>query len=191
MESIKEQKSKLREIVKERLRALAPKTRRDSDAAICERIIARPEYQSAQTIFAFVGVDWEIDTGAILADAFARGKWVAVPLCVGKGIMEARLINSLEDLVPGFYDIPEPRRETTLCQPQEIDFGVIPCISCSTQGRRLGQGGGYYDRFLEEATFPCAAVCREIALVEDIPLEPWDQPVDCVVTENKIYCLTE
>lgn len=188
MDSIKAHKTALRGEIKKRLEALAPEVKRNSDAAICKGIIALPQYQAAQTIFSFVGVGWEVDTKPILEDAFAQGKEVAVPLCTGKGIMEARFINSLADLVPGFYDIPEPRRETVLCPPENIDFGMIPCIACSPAGKRLGQGGGYYDRFLEQGSFPCAALCRGLALIDDLPLEPWDKLVDCVVTETKVYC---
>lgn len=191
MSTVCEQKTALRKAVKKRLRALDPETARLSAAAICGRVENLPEYRRAKTIFAFVGVQWEIDTRELLLHALAGGKRVAVPLCVGPGIMEARLIVSLDELTPGVHDIPEPMAHCPVCPPDEIDFAVIPCVSCDRNGMRLGQGGGFYDRFLEHASFPNAAICRDIALEQAIPVEPWDRPVDCVVTETQIHCRRE
>lgn len=187
MNSIYDQKAALRKAVRNRLRALEAEAASASSAAICQQVIALPEYKNADTIFAFVGVDWEIDTEALLRHALDSGKQVAVPLCVEKGIMEARLIRSLDDLLPGEYDIPEPAAHSPLCPPEKIDFAVLPCVACDKNGMRLGQGGGFYDRFLEKSSFPHVAICRDIAIEEEIPVEPWDQPVECVVTETAIY----
>jgi 5-formyltetrahydrofolate cyclo-ligase len=158
-----------------------------SAAAIRGQVEALPEYQRAGTVFAFVGAKWEIDTKELLRNALAAGKRVAVPLCVGPGIMEARLISGLDELAPGAYGIPAPLASCPVCPPAEIDFAVIPCVACDRAGRRLGQGGGYYDRFLAGAAFTKAAICRDIGLVDRIPAEPRDHPVDCVVTETAVY----
>ena len=67
------------------------------------------------------------------------------------GVMELRQIDAMSRLVPGAYGIPEPTRETPLIGTDEVDFAVIPCLSCSHSGLRLGKGGGFYDRFLSGA----------------------------------------
>lgn len=187
MGSISEGKNALRSATRKKLRELDSAAAEKSNGAICRNVEGLPEYQGAGTIFAFVGVQWEVDTRELLLHALEHGKKVAVPLCTGPGIMEARFIRGLDELTPGAYRIPEPLKSCPLCPPAEIEFAVIPCVSCDRDGMRLGQGGGFYDRFLEAASFPSAALCREIALAERIPAEPWDRPVDCVVTEAQVY----
>jgi 5-formyltetrahydrofolate cyclo-ligase len=187
MNPVYEQKVILRKSIRKKLRTLDPETARLSAAAICKQVLDLPDYRNAKTVFAFVGVQWEIDTKDLLLLALSSGKRVAVPLCLVAGIMEARLIRSLNELVPGAYGIPEPTVKCPVCPPAEIDFAVIPCVSCDRACMRLGQGGGYYDRFLEHASFFNAAICRDIAILESVPVEPWDRPVDCVVTETTVY----
>ncbi|MBR6352178.1 MAG: 5-formyltetrahydrofolate cyclo-ligase, partial [Firmicutes bacterium] len=54
-------------------------------------------------------------------------------------------------------------------------------------GRRLGNGGGYYDRFLEKYHPPMAIVCREKLMADDVPLEPFDATGPVVVTETGVF----
>jgi len=103
------------------------------------------------------------------------------------GIMELRVVASLDELVPGAYGILEPAADTVCLTPDEVDFAVLPCLSCSRGGHRLGQGGGYYDRFLSTYRGSAALLCRERLLREDVPVEPHDMPVPWVVTENGLY----
>ena len=187
MSAIREQKAALRKAIRQKLRQMDKKEARLSDEMILARVKKLPAYQKANTIFAFVGVKWEIHTDALIRDALLKGNRVAVPLCVKPGIMEARLIRSMAELKPGIMDIPEPKEHCPVCPPREIDFALIPCVSCDSSCMRLGQGGGFYDRFLAESHFFKAAVCRDLAITRAIPTEPWDLPVDCVVTETALY----
>ena len=90
-------------------------------------------------------------------------------------------------LAPGAYGIPEPTRETPLIGTDEVDFAVIPCLSCSRSGLRLGKGGGFYDRFLAAYRGSAVLVCPERLVREDIPMEPHDRPVPRVLTEAGLY----
>lgn len=107
-----------------------------------------PEYQSAGTIFCFVGTGREIDTRPILRHALNSGKTVCVPLCTTPGQMELRRITALEELRPGKFHIPEPPADAPCVAVDEVDLAILPCLSCNHLGQRLGRGGGYYDRFL-------------------------------------------
>jgi len=185
--SVSEQKTLLRNVIRKQLRALDAEAVKLSNTAIYRQAINLPEYKRAKTVFAYVGVGWEIDTWNILRHALFHRKRLLVPLCVGNGVMEARMIRNLGDLIPGAYGIPEPKKSCPAFPPAVIDFAFIPCVTCDKNGMRLGQGGGYYDRFMADATFANAALCRDIALADTIPAEPWDLPVDCVVTETEIH----
>ena len=141
----------------------------------------------AQTVFAFVGSAREIDSTEFLTETLRQGQRLCVPLCTGPGIMELRRIASFDDLAPGAYGIPEPKADCPAVPLDEIDFAVIPCVSCDREGHRLGQGGGFYDRFLAAYRGPAYLVCRERLLRSEIPMEPHDAIIHWVVTEKALY----
>ena len=181
------EKERLRKEIRGRLRAIPPAEAKQSNALICRRLLQLPEYNRARMILGFAGINWEIRLTAFFAQALADGKRIALPRVTGPGQMEIRTVSSLRDLVPGAYGIPAPSGDEAICARADIDLAVVPCVSCDKSCRRLGQGGGFYDRFLTAAGFPSAAVCRDAGMAEEIPAAPWDQPVDLVVTETQVY----
>ncbi len=183
----KEEKQLLRRAVRAAERALPQDYQKQSSASICRYLSAMPEYLAAGAVFCFVGTGLEIDTRPFLLDALARGKRLCVPLCVGDGLMELRQITGLDQLRPGAYGIPEPGPDAPSVSLDEVDFAVIPCLSCDHLGRRLGRGGGFYDRFLSKYRAAAVLVCRERLIREELPVEPHDCPVPWVVTEKGLY----
>lgn len=182
-----EEKQQLRKTIRALERELPTAYKAESSAAIARHLLAMPEYQEAGTVFCFVGTAREIDTTAILQDALDAGKRLCVPLCVGDGIMELRQITAFGQLLPGAYGILEPAGDCPRVEPDVVDFAVLPCLSCSHSGHRLGQGGGFYDRFLARYRGGAVLVCRERLIREDIPVEPHDCPVPWVLTERGLW----
>lgn len=173
--------------IRHRMKTLDDTYCHTSDEKIFQSVVSLPEYQMASVIFCYISVGREVDTRKLLHQAWADGKRTAVPRCIGKGIMEAYEITSYDDLVPGLYHIPEPSATCTLISLHEIDLSVVPCISCDRTKRRLGHGGGYYDRYLSGLSAPSVALCREQLLLDEVCCETHDQPVDFLITENTIY----
>ena len=182
-----EEKQRLRRVIRELERQLSPRYKAESSRAIAAHLLAMPEYQTAGTVFCFVGTKREVDTRPILEDALAAGKRLCVPLCTEPGIMEPREITDLGQLVPGAYGILEPSADAPWVEVDEVDFAVLPCVTCNHLGQRLGQGGGYYDRFLTHYRGGTVLLCREKLIREEIPLEPRDMPVPWVLTERGLY----
>lgn len=182
-----EEKQQLRAVMRARERQLSDRYRRESDQAIAAHLTAMPEYQAAGTIFCFVGTPHEIDTCPILENALATGKRLCVPLCTGPGMMELRQITTLSQLSPGAYGIPEPPEDAPTVSVDETDFAILPCLTCNHLGHRLGQGQGYYDRFLAHYRSGAVLLCREKLIREEIPLEPHDYPIPWVLTERGLY----
>lgn len=173
--------------IRNRTKALEPAYCRMADAAIIDHILELSEYQAASCIFCYISINREINTRPLIEHAWRAGKRVAVPRCTGKGMMALFEIHSYDDLISGSYHIPEPGACCTPVSADEIDFAIIPCLSCDRRHNRLGHGGGYYDRYLEHAAFPAAAVCREKLLLDNVCCEKHDQPVSIVITETGIY----
>ena len=128
-----------------------------------------------------------MDTRPILENVLAAGKRLCVPLCAGDGIMELRAVTVLDQLVPGAYGILEPLADAPKVDVDEVDFAILPCVTCNHLGQRLGRGGGYYDRFLAHYRGGTVLLCREKLIREEIPLEPRDMPVPWVLTERGLY----
>lgn len=182
-----EEKQHLRQAVRRLEAGLSAAYLAKSGAAIAAHLLAMPAYQAAETVFCFVGVGTEIDTRPVLENALSAGKRVCVPLCAAPGLMELRQIVDLSQLVPGAYGIPAPPPESPVVPADGVDFAVIPCMACSHGGRRLGRGGGYYDRFLGQYRGGTVLVCRGRLIREEIPVESHDMPVPWVLTERALY----
>ena len=182
-----EEKRQLRAVIRTLVRQLPEEYTHRADQAIAARLLAMPEYLEAGTVFCFVSTSWEINTRPILEDVLSSGRALCVPLCVGDGIMELRQISSLAELTPGTYGILEPSADSPRVEPDAVDFAVLPCLSCDHAGRRLGQGGGYYDRFFSVYRGGAILLCRERLIRAEIPTEPHDYPVPWVLTEAGLF----
>lgn len=187
--NIKEQKQELRREIKEKISLFSSRYCEEADQKIFNYATSLPEYMSSETIFCYVGTIKEINTVPIINDAMRKGKRVGIPKCVDKGNMEVYHIKTLENLTYSTYGILEPSTDLVLIPPSEIDIAFIPCLACSTDGRRLGYGGGYYDRYLEFSKFLKAALCRGKLFTERIPVDHHDQIMDYVISENGIISI--
>lgn len=176
-------KRELRAQVEVQVKNLSPVYCREADAAICQGVLCSGPYQSARTVFCYVGTDREIDTMPIIRAALQEGRTVAVPLCTAPGVMEARQITGVGDLVTGKYGILAPRAACPVLEPEEIGVAVVPCCTGNGRGERLGYGGGYYDRYLPRTRCPTLLLCRSRLLREDIPMEEHDIRMDYLATE--------
>ena len=187
---LEERKKALRQEIKAAAAALDEGYTKEADLQIFRHVAGLPEYEQAGTLFCFVGTSSEIDTAPILEEALRQGKRVSVPKCTARGIMEVREIRSLRDLEAGKYGILEPEAHAPVIQPEEINLAIVPCMSCSYDGRRLGYGGGYYDRYLVRTRAVKAVICRDRIMRDDIPVEEHDQAVDMVISEAGIWRMT-
>lgn len=79
----------------------------------------------------------------------------------------------------GSFGISEPEA-TALCCPEEIDFIIVPGVAFTAAGMRLGRGKGFYDKYLSQPGFRAfkAGVCYPHQVVEELPADPFDIPVD-------------
>lgn len=179
-------KSKLRAEIAAQVKNLSSVYCREADAAICRWVLHSEAYRQARTVFCYVGSDREIDTGALLRGALEDGKILAVPLCVEQGVMEARQIQGLGDLVSGRYGILAPRLDCPVVEPADLDLAVVPCCTGNARGQRLGYGGGYYDRYLLRTDCPTMLLCRRLLVREEIPVEDHDLTMDYLVTEDGV-----
>ena len=137
-------------------------------------------------MFAFAGTVHEIDTSLLLKETLAAGKTLVLPRCAEGHTLDLCVVTSMDELVPGMYGILEPKADCALVTPADIDFAVVPCLSFDRRGRRLGQGGGYYDRLLPQLACPTCLICRERLISEAVPTEEHDRRCTLYVTERGV-----
>ena len=130
-------------------------------------------------VFVYVSVGREIGTRELIRSLLERGCRVCVPKVEGRGIMKAVEISSMSELAPGTWGIPEPPDRPGI-DPEIIQACIVPCLMCSREGSRLGQGGGYYDRYLEDFDGKTIGLCREDFFQINLPREPFDAWVRCI-----------
>lgn len=178
-------------------------TRRDrlSPAALIKKsglitdvLFSLKETRAAHVFFIYLNFRSEVQTHDIVRRCLAEGKTVTVPLTLANEsrLLAVRITDPKNQIEPGYCMIPEPVKSMvsgSVVDPAEIDMVIVPGSVFDRFGGRLGYGGGYYDRFLaqEAAGALRIGLAYELQLVDQVPLEPYDQLMDFVVTEKKIY----
>lgn len=185
-EDIKKQKKELRKEIKRKIEDLSRDYKIQASLEISKKIFGDLNYQSANTIFTFVGTDGEPDTKKIIEEAINSGKRVCVPRCIDSNKMIAvEIKNYLEDLEIGSYGILEPIKGLPIVEKSHIDYGIIPCVTCDKEGNRLGHGKGYYDIFLKDCDFSTRMLCYSKLMLRlgEIPLDDNDVTIDMVISD--------
>lgn len=83
----------------------------------------------------------------------------------------------------GAFHIEEPTGDN-IADPEEIELVVVPAVAYDRRGNRLGRGKGFYDRFLASTKATKIGVGYEFQLLDEIPAEAHDVPMDMVITQN-------
>ena len=134
----------------------------------------------------------EIETKGLIQTLLDQGKTVCLPKCLADHQMEARVITSLDDLAPDAYGIPAPGDHCPALEREKMDLILVPGLCFDSRGNRLGQGGGYYDRYLEDYEGVTIGLCREDFFQVNLPREPLDAWVRIVLTEEgQVWPMTQ
>jgi 5-formyltetrahydrofolate cyclo-ligase len=157
---------------------------------ICARVEALPSFAAARVVLVTLPFGSEWDTRPLAQSALASAKTLVVPrVNSATRMLELHAIGDIAaDATPGFHDIPEPLPTMPRIEAATIDWVLVPGVAFSPDGRRLGYGGGYYDRLmimLRPGT-PRIAGAFDAQVAERIPAASHDLAVDMIVTESRI-----
>lgn len=182
------QKQAARRAARQQLAQISPQEFSAIGAAIWQTLQAQPAWQSAESVFCFVGALHEPDTMPILQGALSAGKQLLVPRIAGPGQMQLVPLQSLGQLQPGAFGILEPPQALPAVPAGSgVQLAVLPCLAATRSGARLGHGGGYYDRFLANYSGQRLILCPEALLAQSLPTGPLDEPAQAVLTEKALY----
>jgi 5-formyltetrahydrofolate cyclo-ligase len=157
---------------------------------ISEKLLSSSEYKSAKVVFTYNPFKGEADISDFNKYAESHGKIVAYPICLGGGNMVAAVPKPGASWVEGKFGLMSPTIEgATIVPPEGINLVIVPCVAFSPKNMmRLGMGGGYYDRYLPKCiNAKCIAAAFEIQRIDELCTDPWDAPLDAIVTELKRY----
>jgi len=176
-------KKALRREIGEKKRALSEAQIEARSRVLADRLFAAEQYRQCKSLYAYLPFNQEVRTSPIIERAWADGKRVAVPKVVGNEMVFI-WIDSFDNLAPqGAYNITEPIEDGPVADDATA-LVLMPGLAFDPEGRRVGYGGGYYDRFLEkEPDHPLVALCYDFQLVDHLEVEAHDVPVDVVITD--------
>ncbi|OQP05800.1 5-formyltetrahydrofolate cyclo-ligase [Geobacillus sp. 46C-IIa] len=186
-----DRKRELRRRMLDRLRQLSAAEKQAYDRQIAAYLYQWPQWQEAQVIAITVARETEVDTVPIIEQAWREGKTVGVPKCDPlTKTMTFRRIASFAQLEKAYAGLLEPIEEQTAAiDRDELDLIIVPGVCFTKTGYRIGYGGGYYDRYLPGVAAVTAALAYSFQVVEDIPVEDHDVPVEFMITDQGvIHC---
>ena len=184
--SINEEKIELRMKIRSELASATREYIEQSNGRIAEMVINSEVFKNAKRIFAYCSVDREVSTEKIINEALRLGKTVALPVSLAKSRMLFREIKSLDGLKTGRYGIPEPDDSCPEMFCTEEDLALVPALCCDRRFNRLGNGAGYYDRWLRANKPFSICLCREMLMQDIVPTDEYDFKVSAYANENEI-----
>jgi 5-formyltetrahydrofolate cyclo-ligase len=168
---------------------MAATVRAEATRAIVTRLAARADFQAAPTLLLTLPFGSEWDTALLLAFALGRKKVVALPrVNLATRMLDLCTVTDLaRDVAPGYRGIREPLAHCMRIDPAAIGWVLVPGVAFDRDGKRLGYGGGFYDRLLPLLAPDAATVAGafELQIVDDIPSAAHDLTVGAIVTEER------
>ena len=179
-------KKALRQQLRQYLTSISPAELQERSMAACQLLREQKEYQRADVIMIFLTMAREVDTTPIALAAWHDAKRVLAPLVLRDQhrMLPVEIQSLTTDMQPGERGINEPA-EGLPVPVSDIDLVVVPGLGFDRRGNRLGSGSGFYDRFLAHRDFRgiSCALAFEDQMIESIPIETTDVPVQMLVTD--------
>ncbi len=173
-------KAALRQQIRQKKRAMTDAQIQAASARLGELFAASVQYRQASTIYGYLPYNQEVRTMPMLERALRDGKRVAVPKIYGTE-MKFIYLSDLTQVEKGYAGILEPIADGPLAD-DSIALVLMPGLAFTKNGDRMGYGGGFYDKFLaSEPQHPTVALCYDFQIVEALPTEEYDIPVDLVL----------
>ncbi|AFC95665.1 5-formyltetrahydrofolate cyclo-ligase [Streptococcus pneumoniae] len=176
-------KAELRKKILQEMKAIPREQKQAMDQALTDQFLKHPFYQEAKVIATYLSFPHEFQTQGLIEQALKDGKRVLIPKTYPKGRMDF-VVYDPQQLVKTSFGLLEPQGDLEVVDASQIDLIHVPGLAFTTEGYRIGYGGGYYDRYLEyfsghtlSTVYPCQ--------IEDFSPEKHDIPVQEVLIDER------
>ena len=155
---------------------------------ILHTLLNETAFADTENILTYISQDGEVDTKKLISECWRLKKHVYVPKVYGK-TMDFHSISSFEDVEPGYFGILEPKdSDNSGIANVEQGLLIMPGIAFDKACNRIGYGGGFYDEYIcRYPNLKRVALAYDFQMVEQIPVEVFDRPVDMIITESNVY----
>lgn len=177
-------KKNLRAKIKQIRSDMSHINRHSANLKIQEKITRLPEFKQAQNILFYVNLPQEVATLEIL-EKFIHEKNIILPRMEGNKLI-LHHVKNLQHLKKGNLKILEPITTLAVVDPSTVELAFIPGLAFDQEKNRLGYGKGFYDQLLPALKCLQIGLAYECQIVEDIPREAHDHPLNMIITENRI-----
>ncbi len=182
-------KTQLRKKLRLRRQALSPSTQLAAAEAVTRYITQLPGWSTARHIALYLANDGEIDTTPLTTMCRNTGKQLFLPVIDKQNLLGFAEWADGSKLISNRYGIPEPSSDVPRFAASRMDIIMLPLVAWDRQGRRLGMGGGFYDRALAGAEGALlVGLAHALQEVPQTPHDDWDIPLDFVVTDSALHC---
>lgn len=174
-------------------RALTPEQQQLAAVQAADRALNFAPIQQAKKIALFLSFDGELNTRPLIAKLWQHKQQVYLPVLhpFSEGQLLFMRYDELTTLTPNRLRIPEPPLDIrNLATLSELDVLLVPLVAFDKQGQRLGMGGGFYDRTLQnwqQHGFLPVGLGHDCQRVDDLPVAEWDVPLPAMITPSKIW----
>lgn len=188
----------LRTTIRVRRRELSAADQKIAAERLVEKTASVIQHKKASTIALYLACDGELDTQPLVEWCWANQITVCLPVLhpFHEGHLLFLEYTPTTEMKLNRFRIPEPVLDSSHVVPKhEIDIVFTPLVAFDEYGNRLGMGGGFYDRTLENwhltgKPFPIG-LAHECQQVEMIPTEMWDIPLPALITPSKVWDWSE
>lgn len=181
------EKAMLRREVADHMRGLSAERRAAAAARARALLQQQSIWQTAKTVLLFAPLPDEPDVWPLVSAALSSGKQVALPRYVATSAeyIACWVREPEKDVEIGQYGIREPNERCMIAPLLRLDFILVPGVAFDLHGRRLGRGRGHYDRVLAAARGTTCGVAFDEQIVREVPVEPHDVHLNCILTPTR------
>jgi len=177
----------LRRQVQAQLKQMDPATRGASSAKACRLLEGQSVWKQAKMILFYAPLPGELDIWPLVQDSLAAGKTVALPRfdAATCRYIACEVQDLAKDIAPGQFGIREPNDRCILTPLNRLDLVLAPGVAFDLRGHRLGRGKGFYDQLLALVGGTRCGVAFDEQMIAEIPVEPHDVRLNCILTPTR------
>ncbi len=175
------EQAEIRRIMIEKRKGVTPQANESAGKAVARQVLALPEVEKASGVMVYLPVSGELDTHPLIHALNQAKKTVLYPVTVGETMVAAQPLT--DAFIKGDFGVSVPEKYAVFPNP---DVVIVPLTAADIRRFRVGYGKGYYDKFLAQTGAFSVGVCHHFQIVEGIRENPWENPLNVLVSEQAV-----